>query len=547
MTLTANHHLVYRLAELMLQQQQHALLVDVLFDDEQIGEFVKSIQIDSPYQQLLLDGVCTESIREEQLYVSFTTEGYFHYVLGEVLHAHAKQEGKTYLFQVLNNATLTGLERGVSFALDHQVREQEFGSLAFFIQATDFPTSVVCVEPILTAFTLFGTYDSLKLWFSDLTNTQVELLHVVRKRLVYAGKKVILTQFDDCLWEDVRALAKPTLAHLYVLSPQLSNRELVEIETYHARYQTLSPQAAATDSLPFRMHILEELGRSFLKYSAKKIALSCYEEAMELAQSPEKRLHLKSHVAQIYKSLSNTVLAVDYYKEVIKESNFINLWAIESATKLRLGEIYKQQNAFSEAGPLFGEVISTYRKRLGNYHGETARALGYLGSFHIYLKEWEVAKGNIEESMQIRMRLLGEFNTKTCISYVNYAEILMELGDFEKSSYYLEKALAIRSKKFGRNHQDVAYTLVGLGNLSLKKGEILEAKKYQEEALEIRIRKLGSEHFFTQQSRWALLQIYGQLQELEEFLSLKEAYLSHAGEDVKKQEAVAQIQAKFFN
>jgi hypothetical protein len=74
MTLTANHHLVYRLAELMLQQQQHAFLVDVLFDDEQIGELVKNIQIDSPYQQLLLNGVCTESIREEQLYVSFTTE-----------------------------------------------------------------------------------------------------------------------------------------------------------------------------------------------------------------------------------------------------------------------------------------------------------------------------------------------------------------------------------------------------------------------------------------------------------------------------------------
>lgn len=547
MTLTAKHHLVYRLAEIMLEQQQHGLLVDVLFDDEQICELVKSIQIDSPYQQLLMDGVCTESIREEQLNVSFSTEGYFHYVLGEVLYAHAKQKGKTYLFQVLSNSNLTGLERGVSFALDHQVREKDFCSLAFFIQNTNFPTSVVCVDPVLTAFTLFGTQESLKLWFSDLTNHQVELLHVIRKRLVYAGKKVILNQFDDCLWEDVRALTKPSLVHLYLLSPQLSNRELGEIETYHDRYQNLSQQTEEGESIHFRMPILEELGRSFLKYSAKKIALSCYEEAMELAQTPEKRLHLKSHVAQIYKSLSNTFLAVDYYKKVIKESNSINLWPIESATKLRLGEIYKQQNVFPEAGNLFGEVVSTYRKRLGNYHAETARALGYLGSLHIYLKEWEVAKGNIEESMLIRMRVLGEFNTKTCISYVNYAEILMELGDFEKSGYYLEKALAIRSEKFGRNHQDVAYTLMGLGNLSLRKGDVLDAKKYQEEALEIRLQKLGSEHFFTQQSRWALLQIYGQSNEFGEFLKLKEAYLGQAGADVKKQEAVAKLQANYFN
>ena len=547
MTLTANHSLVYRLAELMLQRQQLVLPVDLLFEDEQIGEFVKSIQIDSPYQQLLLEGVCTESIREEQLFVSFTTEGYFHYVLGEVLHANAKQEGKAYLSTVLNSSTLAGLERGVSFALDHQVREQEFRALAFFIKTIRFPITVVCVEPILTAFTLFGTQESLKLWFSDLTNDQVQLLHLIRKRLVYSGKKVMLTQFDDCLWENIRNFSNPNLAHLYVLSSQLSSRDLAEIETFYSQYKGLSQQAKAEDSLPFRMHILEELGRSLLKYSEKKIALTCYEEAMELAHSPERGLHLKSHVAQINKSLSNTDLAIKLYKEVIKESNSINLWTIESATKLRLGEIYKQQNAFSEAGPLFGEVVSTYRKRLGNYHGETARALGYLGSFHIYLKEWEVAKGNIEESMQIRMRLLGEFNTKTCISYVNYAEILMELGDFEKSSYYLEKALAIRSKKFGRNHQDVAYTLVGLGNLSLKKGDLLGAKKCHEEALEIRMLKLGTGHYFTQQSRWTLLQIYGQLNEFGEFLKLKEAYLSLAGDEDKKKQAVAQLQTTYFN
>ena len=61
------------------------LPVDLLFDDEQIGDFVKSIQIDSPYQQMLLEGVLTESVKDEKLYVSFTVEGYFHFVLGEFL------------------------------------------------------------------------------------------------------------------------------------------------------------------------------------------------------------------------------------------------------------------------------------------------------------------------------------------------------------------------------------------------------------------------------------------------------------------------------
>ncbi len=49
--MTSNHHLPYRLAELMLEHEQHILSVDNLFDDEIISDFVKSIQIDSPYQK----------------------------------------------------------------------------------------------------------------------------------------------------------------------------------------------------------------------------------------------------------------------------------------------------------------------------------------------------------------------------------------------------------------------------------------------------------------------------------------------------------------
>jgi hypothetical protein len=43
--MTEIHLLLYRLAELMLDLEQHILTVDLLFDDELIGDFAKSIQI----------------------------------------------------------------------------------------------------------------------------------------------------------------------------------------------------------------------------------------------------------------------------------------------------------------------------------------------------------------------------------------------------------------------------------------------------------------------------------------------------------------------
>ena len=48
----------------MLEKQQHILLLDDLFEDEQIGSFVRNIQIDSPYQQVIFEGVLTETIKK---------------------------------------------------------------------------------------------------------------------------------------------------------------------------------------------------------------------------------------------------------------------------------------------------------------------------------------------------------------------------------------------------------------------------------------------------------------------------------------------------
>lgn len=121
--MTDNHLLIYRIAELMLTHEQHILPVDLLFDDEQIGDFVKSIQIDSPYQQMLLEGVLTESVREEKLYVSFTIEGYFHYVLGEVIYNRTKGLGAEALKQIVEENKLNGSKEGVEQCLIRDVYE----------------------------------------------------------------------------------------------------------------------------------------------------------------------------------------------------------------------------------------------------------------------------------------------------------------------------------------------------------------------------------------------------------------------------------------
>ena len=122
--MTNNHLLLYRLAELMLDKEQHILSLDDLFEDEQIGSFVKSIQIDSPYQQLVFEGVLTETIKKDQLMVCFTVEGYFHYVLGEVIEKRSEGKHSKYLKELLETNKLRGVTEGVEQGV--HIKSQSF-------------------------------------------------------------------------------------------------------------------------------------------------------------------------------------------------------------------------------------------------------------------------------------------------------------------------------------------------------------------------------------------------------------------------------------
>ena len=129
--MTGNHQLLYRLAELMLEHEQHFILVDLLFDDEQIGDYVKSIQIDSPYQQMLLESVLTETVRDEKLYVSFTVEGYFHFVLGEVIYQQTSGKKPKALQDLLEHNQLNGIRDGIEQCLIRDVQKNDSDFLNF--------------------------------------------------------------------------------------------------------------------------------------------------------------------------------------------------------------------------------------------------------------------------------------------------------------------------------------------------------------------------------------------------------------------------------
>lgn len=144
----------------MLEHEQHVLPVDLIFDDNHVGDFVKSIQIDSPYQQMLLEGVLTESVLDEKLFVSFTVEGYFHYVLGEVIYHRTEGLGAEALKQIVETNKLNGAKEGVEQCLIRDVQKTNLTRLIWLIDESD-EVLELAVLPLSIAFLSFKIRDVL--------------------------------------------------------------------------------------------------------------------------------------------------------------------------------------------------------------------------------------------------------------------------------------------------------------------------------------------------------------------------------------------------
>ena len=191
--MTANHQLLYRITELMLYHEQHVLPVDLLFDDDEIGDFVKSIQIDSPYQQMLLEGVLTESVREEKLYVSFTVEGYFHYVLGAVILSKYGSRDASDWVELSQKNKLRGLREGITQSL---IREVQAGNYVLTLALVDEDDTLAdaCIQPIVIAFTSGSVKQIIDLLLSNRSDSDLRLLVEVIEHLNQANRESVVRE-----------------------------------------------------------------------------------------------------------------------------------------------------------------------------------------------------------------------------------------------------------------------------------------------------------------------------------------------------------------
>ena len=434
--MTSNHLLLYRIAELMLEQEQHILPVDLLFDDPQIGDFVKSIQIDSPYQKMLSEGVLSESVRDEKLYVSFSIEGYFHYVLGEVIYQRTDGHGAEALKKLVLENRLNGLKEGVEQCLIRDVNRDELSRLMWLIDSGGNLLDL-CAKPLAHSF----------LNIKGQKKTESELNQAYTDQI----KKVTNELFADQTDNDIEVLDKG----IEYLGDTQKNNVIALI--YQQINELIVPDNLKKSILYVKSikHLLESVRNSKLQI----LEANQIKEESDLASS-------------FYNSFGEQFFFVGNYDMAIvcfEKSLAIRLKVCgdrhpsTGESYDNLGLVWSNKGEYDKALEYYEKSLAIRLKVHGDQYWSTGESYNNLGSLWKNKGEYDKAIEYLEKSLAIKLKVRGAQHPSTGISYNNLGLVWSNKGEYDKAIEYYEKSLAIRLKVHGDQHPSTGMSYNNLG------------------------------------------------------------------------------------
>jgi len=404
--MTGNHQLLYRLAELMLEHEQHFILVDLLFDDEQIGDYVKSIQIDSPYQQMLLESVLTETVRDEKLYVSFTVEGYFHFVLGEVIYQQTSGKKPKALQDLLEHNQLNGIRDGIEQCLIRDVQKNDFSRLMWLIN-NGVDKKEICAIPLANSF--FNIRIKI--------NSNEEYLKAIKEQIL-----VVFNEFNSEL--TVNQIHAIEFAISYLVD--LQKYEVISV-LYKIINDKIIPNNFHSASLYLRS-LDNSLPKSELILKIKFL------EDLNIENDKSARFALfLRRLGQLYysKNIANFERAIIYFKQALEidMERYPKSYIEVSVNYGMIGLAYMANGDFENAILNYQASLSVLSE---NNHHDLTTALEPLGILELKRKNYIIALDYFDKTLKAKINIFGNYHsevssTTSAVKYIQ--EKLNQLND----------------------------------------------------------------------------------------------------------------------
>jgi tetratricopeptide (TPR) repeat protein len=187
------------------------------------------------------------------------------------------------------------------------------------------------------------------------------------------------------------------------------------------------------------------------------------------------------------------------------EPLFVNMLAIceqqlgsqhpYTATSLNnLAALYRVEGKYEQAEPLYQRALAIYERQLGLQHPDTAQSLNNLALLYHVQERYEQAEPLYLRALELREQLLGLQHPDTAQSLNNLALLYHVQKKNEQAEPLFIRALEIREQQLGPQHPDTAQSLNNLAEFYRTQGKYSQAEPLYKRALAIREHELGTTH-----------------------------------------------------
>lgn len=181
-----------------------------------------------------------------------------------------------------------------------------------------------------------------------------------------------------------------------------------------------------------------------------------------------------------------------------------------------LGLLYGRLGRRDDQARLYHQVLSGYRRVVGDRDARTFNALSSLGANYNARGDLETAERYFRQALDGQRDILGDEHPQTLITAHSLGYMLSLQGRHEDALPYYQSALSGRRQLYGDEHPETFTAVNNMGGLLIQMGRLEEAKSYYQQALQGRRRLLGNEHRATLQSINNMGHLLGQMERLDD-------------------------------
>ena len=460
--------LLYRITELMFEKQQTFLLLDELYEDEVISSFVWNIQIDSPYQQLLFDGVLSQYNHQNEIVVSFTIEAYFHHLLAKVLQKDVRYQKAESLLELIQNNNLSGLKEGVSNLFSFDVELEVFNRLNDFINFHDDFTLDLCLNPFVKSMLENGVnktlnsllnFENEKDW--KFINDVSEFLNEKDLNELYNELQVEAESYN--FKNNIHSI-KVHLKYIKLLRKDECKEKLILITTN--KYEFIKSNKNVV-----------EIADLFAYLGFKKEAIKYYDIALSDAIDikPYEATKILGKCISFLLKFNYFDLAIKYLEIQMKLSKNSN--SITSSVYHKLGLGFLGKKDYIKSNQNFEIALRIMINSHGSYHTKTASIYINLGVTYRHLGKHVDSLECYKKAEDIYVKKKYA-DSRLASLYRNISIIYMEMFNYIDAIIYEKKALEIRMKIFNLNDTEVKDLIQVIGDNLFRVEKFREAIEY---------------------------------------------------------------------